>query len=121
MSTIDAIYEILEQKGTAPEKMAIEETYTIKRDGFEDLIIEKIADDRISVGQYYTQNRDLMSDPEIVFKITDSGLVPIRYTHHPYVHQTDRSGLAITDFLQTWEKNLRRQGFVEAAQAGGEA
>jgi len=101
VSKIDAIYDILEQKGTAPEKMEIEETYKLQRDGFEDLIIEKIAEDRISVGQYYTQHGDLMSDPEIVFKITDDGLVPVRYTHHPYMHQHDRSGLSIPDFLES--------------------
>jgi len=113
---MEAISEMLGKLGVpSVAEMNVNENYTITVDGFEDLTIEKIGDGRLSVGHYYTQRGDLMSDPEVVFVVNDSEWQPVRFTQHPLVHEHDESGLDLSDFLSTWDKNLRRQGFVDAA------
>lgn len=113
---MDAISEILGNLGVpSVAEMNINENYTITMYGFEDLTIEKIGDGRLSVGHYYTQRGDLMSDPEVVFMIDDDEWRAVRYTQHPLAHEHDESGLDLSEFLSTWGKNLRRQGFVDAA------
>lgn len=60
--------------------MEINENYTIESVGYEDLTIEKLADNRISVAQTYTQRMDLMRDPEIVYEIEEDGdWKPVEY------------------------------------------
>jgi hypothetical protein len=113
---MDAISEILGDLGVpSVTEMNVNENYTITVDGFEDLTIEKIGDGRLSVGHYYTQRGDLMSDPEVVFLVDDGEWWPVRYTQHPMVHQHDESGIDLDGFLSTWDQNLRNQGFVDAA------
>ena len=113
---MDAISEILGDLGVpSVAEMDVNESYTIMVDGFEDLTIEKIGDGRLSVGHYYTQRGDLMSDPEVVFVVNDGEWRPVRFTQHPLAHEHDESGLDLSEFLSTWDKNLRRHGFVDAA------
>lgn len=83
--------------------------------GYMDLYIEKIDIDKICVAHYYTRQGDLMSDPEVVFRIVGDDWVPIRFTQHPNIHQYDESGLSIQQFLDTWERNIRLQGYLEHA------
>ena len=116
---MDALMEILSNLGVeSVVEMNVNENYTIAVDGFEDLTIEKIGDGRLSVGHYYTQRGDLMSDPEVVFLVDEGEWRPVRFTQHPLVHEHDESGLNLCDFLSMWDKNLRRQGFVDAAGRG---
>ena len=95
----------------------------------------------VSVAHYYEQNGDLMRDPEMVFVVD---LVPCkvhgqsRDTWFPVTFQQDggiplyqaalvwrgttiamRPKLfrALKSFSRTWNKNIREQGFVEAASA----
>lgn len=113
---MDAISEILSALGVpSVSEMNINESYTITVDGFEDLVIERIAENRLSVGQFYQQRGDLCSDPEVVFVVDDGEWRPVRYTQHPLAHQHDETGIDLDGFLSTWDKNLRRQGFVAAA------
>jgi len=90
------------------------------------LTIEKVYEDgdtaRVSVAHYYTQRGDLMSDPEVVFDInTDAGdsegWTPVRYVQHPYIEQYDEDGLGndVRAFVNEWDSNLRRDGYVNAA------
>lgn len=114
---MDAISEILDALGVpSVSEMNINENYTITVDGFEDLVIERIGEDRLSVGQFYQRRGDLMSDPEVVFVVEDGEWRPVRFTQHPLAHEHDESGLDLSDFLSTWDKNLRRQGFVDSAE-----
>lgn len=111
---MDAISEILSNLGVPSiTEMNVNENYTITVDGFEDLTIEKIGDGRLSVGHYYTQRGDLMSDPEVVFVVDNGDWRPVRFTQHPLIHDHDESGLDLSEFLSTWEKNLRNQGFID--------
>ena len=115
---METIKQILEYKGiNDTEQMEINENYTIESETYEDLTIEKIDDDLISVAHYYKQRMDLMRDPEIVFRIEESGdWTPIEYQQDPGIYQRDLSGLSLNGFVEQWDKNLENQGFVQAAQ-----
>lgn len=116
---METVKQILEHKGINNTKqMEINQNYTIESETYEDLAIEKIDDDLISVAQTYTQRMDLMRDPEIVFRIEDSGdWTPIEYQQDDMgIYQRDLSGLSLNGFVEQWDKNLENQGFVEAAQ-----
>ena len=97
------------------DEMTVNESYTIEVAGYEDLTIEKIGSNRLSVAHYHVQRGDLMCDPEIVFHIDDGEWRAVRYTQHPRIHQHDPDGLDISEFVEQWSENLRRQGFVDAA------
>ena len=113
---MDAAKEILEQLGVdSVTGMAVNENYTLEVDGYDDLTIEKIGDGRVSVGHYRTLRGDLMSDPEVVFIVDNGEWRPVRFTQHPLAHEHDESGLDLSEFLSTWNKNLRNQGFIDAA------
>jgi len=113
---MDVAKEILEQLGVdSVTGMAVNENYILEVDGYDDLTIEKIGDGRVSVGHYRTLRGDLMSDPEVVFIVDDGEWRPVRFTQHPLAHEHDESGLDLSEFLSTWNKNLRNQGFIDAA------
>lgn len=114
---MDVIREILDRIGISSiEAMELNQRYTIIVPGFEDLTIEKVGSTRVSVAHHYLQRGDLMCDPEIVFMVEDTDWTPVRYTQHPRIHQYDREGLELDAFIRKWSQNLRRQGFVEAAE-----
>ena len=113
------IKQILKYKGiNDAEQMEINENYTIESDIYEDLTIEKIDDDLISVAQTYTQRMELMRDPEIVFRVDERGdWTPIEYQQDDMgIYQRDLSGLSLNGFVEQWDQNLENQGFVEAAE-----
>ena len=116
--TIDTVKQILKNKGIDdPEDMKINENYTIESDGYEDLTIEKVSGNRISVAQTYTQRMDLMRDPEIVYEIEEDGdWKPVEYQQDPGIYQHDENGLNMDGFVEQWDENLKKQGFVEASQ-----
>jgi len=103
------------------KEMELGERYEIPSDQTSadmDLTIEKIRDNEISVAHYYQQRGDLMRDPEIVYRIDDSGeWTAIEYRQDPGIYQRDQTGLPdVEDFAETWSENLQRQGFLQAAQ-----
>jgi len=110
-----AIIEILGKLGIdSVADMDINEYHTIEVDGFNDLTVEKIGENRLSVKSHYVQRGDVMSDPEIVYRVEDGEWTPVRYTQHPRIHQHDEGGLDLDGFPSDWSDNLRAQGFVEA-------
>ena len=117
LEAMDSIKQILENLGVKSVKeMEVNENYTVEVDGYEDLTIEKIDEDEVSVAHHYVQRGDLMCDPEIVFRVKDGEWTPIEYTQHPSIYQKDAEGLDIGGFVDTWDRNLRDQGFVEASK-----
>lgn len=113
---MNAAKDILQRLGVdSVAEMGVNENYTVEVDGYENLTIEKIGEDRVSVGQYYISRGDLMSDPEVVFVVDSGDWRPVRFTQHPLAHDHDESGLDLDEFLSTWNKNLRNQGFIDAA------
>jgi hypothetical protein len=92
--------------------------------GADSLLSEKC---HISVAHYYIQNGDLMADPEMV--MTDTGQ-PLSYqldslgifrrcywrneVGQVMVNRRERNDQL--EFLRMWARNLREQGFIEAAR-----
>jgi len=118
---MDTIHEILQLHGyDTPQDMDTGDhvTVTHEEDGMMPLTIEKIGDNRLSVAHYYTQRGDLMSDPEIVFTITDDEeWIPVRYTQHPHIHQHNEAGLPdVATFAKQWDQTLKTQGYIDEAQ-----
>lgn len=119
---MDAIKKILAAEGyQTVQEMDIEDSVTIEVPEMIDLVIEKTGENRVSVAHYYTQNGDLMSDPEIVFRIDGDRWVPVRYTQHPFIEQHNEDGLDLDGFEARWSRNLVAQGFVEAARKAASA
>ena len=104
---MDAVKKILAAKVyQTVQEMNIEDSVTVEVPEMMDLVIEKIGENRLSVAHYYTQNGDLMSDPEIVFRIDGNRWIPVRYTQHPFIEQHDEDGINLSGFLKRWNRNL---------------
>lgn len=78
------------------------------------IVIEKTGERELSVGHYYSQEGDLMSDPEVLFELGERGWIPIRFTQDPHIERDDPTGVDLDGFLAIWDRNLRRQGYVNA-------
>jgi len=115
---MDTIQDILTELGKEVATMDINESITLKVPAFENLIIEKIDDNRLSVAQVYTQRGDLMRDPEVVFDTSGEKWVAVMYQNDPHEYKQDDSGLPdVQKFCDDiWNKNLRHQGFIKEAQ-----
>jgi|GEM_PF-5240252 len=98
------------------DDMEVGDHISVDVPGLMELVIEKVLDDTISVAHYWEQNRDLMRDPEIVFQVENGEWTPIEYIQDPRVHRHDPDGLDLGIFPDEWDKTLRDQGFVDAAQ-----
>lgn len=123
---MDAVRDIVQAHGyDSVAAMPVGECVEVNpdHDGQMPLVIEKIGEIRVAVAHYYTQHGDVMYDPEIVFHIDNRGVwMAVEYTQHPHIYQHDESGLVDAyDFaVNTWDDALRQQGYVDAAQNGGE-
>ena len=106
---------ILSVKGRTPESMEIGNSVSIEPDStaMMPFIIEKTDVRKISVGHYYTRAGDVMSDPEIIFELDEQKWAPVRFTQDPNIEREDPAGLELGGFLATWDRNLRRQGYVD--------
>jgi len=119
---MDAIKKILAAEGyQTVQEMDIEDSVTIEVPEMMNLVIEKVGENRVSVAHYYTQNGDLMSNPEIVFRIDRDRWIPVLYTQHPFIEQHNEDGLDLDGFEARWNRNLVAQGFVEAARKAASA
>ena len=104
--------------------------------GFMPLVIEHVgAGPRglplVSVAHYYEQQGDLMADPDMTFEVADGGAWhPVEFQQaSPPVYQRavwigDDGKVLIKPklvadlkrFAKVWDRNLREQGFLKAAQ-----
>ncbi len=104
------------------EDMDMGEVYEAEASIGMDLVIEKIGENRVSVGHYYKQRGDLISDPEIVFNVSNGEWTPVRYTQHPGIHKHDEDGLeGVANFVETWSKNIQKQGYTAKENEEAEA
>jgi len=115
---VNTVEGILQHLGVeSVDNLDIGRPITIENPAYMALTIEKISEMQIVVGHYYRQMGDRMADPEIVFRVHDDDWIPIEYTQNPGIHRHDPNGLhALDDFVDQWDRTLRRQGFVEAAK-----
>jgi hypothetical protein len=103
--------------------------------GFMRLVIEHVGTgprggELVSVAHYGEQNGDLMRDPEIVFEVAAGQWHPVSiqqdylgsYREAVFVGDDDRvyvrpaEARDIQAFARIWDRNIRVQGFVEAAK-----
>lgn len=116
---MDAIKQIIRQAGyDSVTDLPINDPITVENEGYMDLTIERILDDRVSVAHYFEQCGDLCRDPEIVFRLAESGWIPVMYQQDNgplgTVFERDDHGLPdVEDFVEQWNDNLTKQGFVE--------
>lgn len=117
---MEAIKQILQSFGyDTPADLPTNEYIEIQVSGFDDLTIERIAEDRISVSHTYTKRMDVMRDPEIVFDFSGSQWNAVMFQNDSTgQYKEDKDNLrAKTKFAkETWSDNLINQGFVEAAR-----
>ena len=111
-----------------------QEVMRVEAAGFMPLHIERIGVGPrggvlVSVAHYYVQNGDLMADPDLTVEVVDGEWSPVAYRQDGLgVYQeavyldgdrvTVRPGLVndLKQFMQAWDRNLRDQGFVDAAR-----
>lgn len=111
---MQAIKQILENHRIATvDELKVGEYITVSVPDMLDLTIEKVGTDELSVAHHYTQNGDLLSDPEIVFRIDESNWVPIEFIQHPAIVERDETGLSLSTFIESWNQTLHRQGYVD--------
>lgn len=111
----------------------------IENRGYMPLVIEYVGEGPrglplVSVAHTYVQEGDLMYDPEMEFEIDpqtpNKEWEPITYVQHNLginqvaVWREDNNVLFhpklvrdLKSFARTWNKNLREQGFIDAARA----
>jgi len=108
----------------------------IENPGYMRLVIEHVGTGPrglplVSVAHYHEQNGDAMRDPEIVFEIDPQGQMewgPVEYTQdnlgiyqravwqeNGHVYIKPRLVKDLKSFARTWDRNLREQGFLQAA------
>jgi hypothetical protein len=105
-----AIKDILKAEGTSVQEMDVNENYSYKSEIYENLVIEKVRENVISVEQYYTHRMDRMRDPEVRFDVSDpDNWKPIEYRVDPQTYDRDEDGINLSGFLSTWDKNLSNQ------------
>ncbi len=89
----------------------------------------------VSVAHYYEQNGDLMRDPEMVFEVSGDVWTPLSFTQdnvglYQEAVRVDEGRVLVNpkrlrdlkSFARMWDKNLKDQGFLDAAKvkaAGG--
>ena len=117
---MEAIKSILNKFGYKTIEEVPNDKYAeISIENHDDLIIEKISPNRISVSHTYLQNGDIMRDPEIVFKEIDDSWVAVMYQQDSTgTYKQDEQGLKSTTTFahNTWNKNIEEQGYIEAAE-----
>lgn len=128
----DSIEDYLNEKNISMAKKNYEQLYNFNSDiltgesyymkfkshGFDDLVIEDIGYNEISVAHYYEQNGDLMADPDITFKKDDKNkmLIPTSYTQHNMgiyyetINYPDRI-TGLQEFICQWFENIKGQGY----------
>lgn len=118
---MQAVKDILQAHGyESAADMDVGESVKVELDSeaMMPLVVEKVADNRVSVAHYYEQRGDLMRDPEIVFRVEANGeWTAVQYRQDPYIHRKARTGLVDAQSFaeKQWSKNLQEQGYVEAA------
>ncbi|RLM94298.1 DUF6908 domain-containing protein [Haloarcula sp. Atlit-7R] len=114
---METVKQIIDQAGyDSAAEMDIGETIEVSAPGVMDLVIEKIGHDTLSVAQYWKQRGDMMRDPEVVFSVEKGDWLPVEYRQDPLFHRVEETGLQIDDFLSTWDRNLKNQGFLETGE-----
>lgn len=120
---MEAVKEILEREGvTSSEDLDIHDSFNYDGgEAYDDLAVEKVYEDTLSVEQFYMQRMDRMSAPEVRFDISDyDDWEIVEYTDHSSWEMTehgrmqiyrtkDEIGEAEREFVEQWDEALKRQ------------
>lgn len=102
----------------------------VRREPYMDLVIEAFDHPTfgrlVSVAHYFEQNGDLVPDPEVEMTIDGTplelrqvqGRTLCRWEQGGKVYIKPRAERDVRSFLAMWGRNLREQGFAQAAKAG---
>jgi hypothetical protein len=108
---------------------ATESHLRLEQPGYMPLIIEKIGRHLVSVAHYYTQEGDMMADPEIVYFTGYQGWVPIQITQAPWgcwdaaVLSSESAEIKsfnpqkqadLAAFSDEWGENISAQNWLDA-------
>lgn len=104
----------------------------LKNGPYMDLCIECVGPNQVAVGHVYTQNGDVMYDPEIVFFTGYLEWVPIEITQHPVgvynrcanlnddssaiVTYAPKTSKSVRQLANLWARNLKSQGWVDDSE-----
>lgn len=93
----------------------------LKSPGFMDLHIERLSKDTIALTHYYQQNGDLIPDPDMEIRIYHKTKMAEALSYqdsfgfrrvYPEDNKIDiKAKKELNQFLLTWLRNLRLQGF----------
>lgn len=100
-----------------------EGTYTymkFKKDGFDDLVLETIGENKYSIAHYCNKNDDKQCDPEITFKAVDTERCVYALSYQQddqgiYYETCDRTKLQVEElmeFFDQWMTNIKEQDFI---------
>jgi len=99
----------------------IGEQHIYKSEGFMDLHVERLAENKISLTHYFKQNGDLVPDPDMEIKINDKFGTAEALTFQDQfsymevypdkVHINMRAKKELNTFLLMWLDNIKKQGF----------
>lgn len=92
----------------------------IENGGFMDLYVEKQVSGTVTLSHYIERNLDRIPDPSVTFKEVEGRYVPTQLRQKTALgrirDEHDPDGLdGVQDFINMFTRNLRQQGFVEAA------
>lgn len=107
----------------------------VEVEGLMPLCIEYVGDGPrggtlISVAHYFVQHGDLMADPDLIVEVQNNGeWLPVAYQQDGLgiyqeavylegdkVMEQSRLVNDLLAFMQMWDRNIKEQGFVEAAR-----
>lgn len=94
--------------------------FEVKREGYMPLHVERLPGNKLALSYVFTQNGDLMRDPEVVFLITEQGQLVAQTIEHPPMHLMGRDLIGplpikpSDPFLKMWADNLKAHGFLTA-------
>jgi len=86
-------------------------------EGYQPLSINVIGVGLVSVAHTYVQYGDLMYDPEIVFNVNMRWL-PVSFTQSGTGYHAEAGNgryLVLGGFDKVWARNIKHQGYIEAA------
>jgi hypothetical protein len=119
-----AIVKLFENNGKSLEDESAYFTVDLGQEGMMPLSVERLPDNRVAISNTFTQNGDLMRDPEVVFSIEPTikgnGQLVAKTIEHPPMHIFGRDLVGPVpikpndSFLATWARNLDSQGYLDA-------
>ncbi len=108
------------------------EHFKIENEPYMPLCLDVLGKNLIAVAHYYEQNGDLVADPDMVFFTgygVENGWVPVSIQQNmgSYTRATEiedgkvtgfypRAQAELATFANMWARNIKAQGFLEAAK-----